>query len=108
MDDKIDLVFSELRAMARVPNCKSLTHWALIQNISNYARGVGRSAESAAAYFKMTLSNTTRWRLFSKLAGNNKIGRAGNNTLRERQLRMFQLCTPIIFTYDNYQRGLTL
>ena len=108
MDDKVHSVFFELLCMARIRNRKKLKHWAMIQNIANYARGVGRTAEVLIAYFGNALSNTTRRRLWTKLIGNDKAGLASNNTVRERQSILFRGSKALILAYDNYQRGLSL
>ena len=39
---------------------------------------------------------------------NNKVGKATNNCLRRRQGCLFASCRALIFTYDNYQRGLLI
>ena len=107
-DDKIHSVFFELLTMVRISNRKWLVHWAMIQNITLFARGVGRAAESAVSYFGIALSNTSRRRLFDKISGNDKEGQAQKKTLRDRRCCMFRTCAALIFAYDNYQKGLSL
>ena len=100
-DDKIHSVFFQILAMARIANRHRLTHWAMMMNIANYARGVGRTAEASMSYFGSTLSDSTRRRLFTKLAG-------AAAALRKAQGRLFRSCRALLFAYDNYQRGVTL
>ena len=59
-DEKTNSVFFLILTIARITNRRSLTHWALIQNISSFARGVGRTAESAFAFFGSHLSSSAR------------------------------------------------
>ena len=82
-------VFFELMSLTRIANRKKLLYWAMIQNISNFACGVGRTAECAFGFFGHTLSPTSRDRLFNKLTGNDKEGRKENNTLRHKQSALF-------------------
>ena len=105
---KFNEVFFQLLAMIRIANRRKLKYWAMIGNISNFARGVGRHAESAFSYFGHTLSPSARHQLFNKLTGNSKQSGSDNNSLREKQSRLFRTCAALIFTYDNYQRGMTL
>ena len=58
--------------MARVANRQRLGNWAMIHNISLFARGVGRAAESAVAFFGNALASTIRRAKFDKLTGNDK------------------------------------
>ena len=53
-------VFFQILSLARVANRQCLTHWALVSNVAAMARGVGRAAESAYAYFGNTVVNATR------------------------------------------------
>ena len=76
MDDKIHSVFFELLTMAQINNRKRLVHWAMIQNITLFSRGVGRAAESAVSYFGSAPANTTRRRIFNKISDNDKEGQA--------------------------------
>ena len=108
MDGRKRDVFFELLQMARVASRRSLVHWALVGNISSLARGVGRAAESAFAYFGSTVSATSRRRLFAKITGNNPLGQAARNTLAHKQRKLFSKEPALVLTYDNYQRGLTL
>ena len=107
-DDKIHSVLFELLTMARISNRKRLIHWAIIQNITLLARGVGRAAESAVSYFGFALSNTPRRRLFDNISGNDEEGQAQKKTLRDRQCSMFRTCAALIFAYNNYQKSLSL
>ena len=64
-------VFFSILTLARIAHRRLLLHWALIQNLSNYARGVGPNAESAIAIFgSSSVSVATRKRILSKLSGN--------------------------------------
>ena len=58
--------------------------------------------------FGHTLSATTRDSLFNKMTGNDKEGAKANNTLRQKQSKLFRGCAALVFAYDNYQRGMTL
>jgi len=80
----------------------------MIQNLTNFARGVGRSAESAISYVGNTIPSTARLSIFGKLTGNSKAGRATNNTLKHEQTRVLCLQKAIILCYDNYQKGIQL
>ena len=104
---KIDVFFS-LMVLARMANRQNVTYWALVSNVASMARGVGRAAESAFSYFGPTLSNGARRLLFHKVTGNNKEGRATNNTLKHKWTRLFATCRALTLTFDNYQRGVTL
>mmetsp|Transcript_14435 Transcript_14435/g.30712 ORF Transcript_14435/g.30712 Transcript_14435/m.30712 type:complete len:210 (+) Transcript_14435:239-868(+) len=94
--------------MVGVANRKKLKFWAMLQNISNFARGVGYTAECTFAFFDHTLSAATRERPLNKMTGNNKAGRALNNSLQHKQSLLFRGCKALVFACDNYQRGLTL
>ena len=72
------------------------------------ARGLGRSAETAFAYFGNCVSGMTRIRIFGNLTGNNKAGKASRNTMTHKLMRLFKTETSLIICYDNFQRGLTL
>ena len=84
-------VFFSILTLARIAHRRLLLHWALIQNLSNYARGVGPNAESAIAFFGSSVSVATRKRILSKLPGN----------IRERQTNLIRECSSLIFTFDN-------
>ena len=101
-------VFFQLLQMARLANRKALPHWALVGNISAMARGVGRSAETAFAFFGNTVTGMTRVRLFGKITGNNKAGKASRNTMAHKLMRLFRSEQALVLCYDNFQRGLTL
>jgi len=105
---KTSEVFFQFLSMIRQSNCTTLNHWAIIQNISNFAQGVDKTADSAFPFFGQTTSNTTCTRLFNTMTGNDKDGRAKKSTLWEKQHALFWTCAALIFTYDNYQRGVTL
>ena len=105
---RIHSVFYDILAMARRSNRKNLKHWAFIHSVSNYARGVGRSAESSFAYFGHTLSPTARRVVMSELMGTDRKSVAENNTLQHKQSRLLRRCTALIICYDNYQRGIKL
>ena len=47
-------VFFQLLSLARMADRKKLKHWGSIQNVANFARGVGKSDESAFLYFGPT------------------------------------------------------
>ena len=89
---------------------RSLTYWdwALISNLSSMARGVGRAAETAFAYFGTSLSQAARHTLFSKITGNNKDDIASNSTQKAKWTRLFHGCRALTLAFDNYQRGVTL
>ena len=59
-EGKMNEVFFELMSLTCIANRKKLLYWAMIQNISNFARGVGRTAECAFGFFGHTLSPTSR------------------------------------------------
>jgi len=80
----------------------------MIQNVTNFARGVGKSAEKAISYFGNSVSNTTRLSVFGNLTGNSKKGRETNNTLKDKQTRALRVQNALILFYDNYQKGLQL
>jgi len=66
---KTHQVFFQLLTMSRVANRERLMNWAFIQSVSNFARGVSKSAETAFAYFGPAVSYTTRHRIMSRLMG---------------------------------------
>ena len=101
-------VFFQLLLISRTAHRQSLPYWALVSNVSSMARGVGRAAETAFAYFGTSLSQGARHRLFTKITGNNKDGVASNNTQKDKWTRLFRGCRTLTLCYDNYQRGLTL
>ena len=78
---RIHSVFYRWLLMARITNRKQLKHWAFIQSISNFTRGVGKSAECAFAYFGYTLAYYTHHRIMTCLMGTDKQGVHENNTL---------------------------
>ena len=80
----------------------------MIQNVSSFARGVGRKAESACAFFGQLLASATRVTKFNKMCDNDKASRAEGKSLRKHQGRMFGRHRAIVKAYDNYQKGLTL
>ena len=106
--DREHSVFFDMMCLARQVNRKKLKHWAMIQNVTNFARGVGRSAEKAISYFGNLVSSTTRLSVFGNLTGNLKMGRATNNTLKHKQTRALRVQNALILCYDNYQKGLQL
>ena len=77
-------------------------------NIYNFARGVGRTAENAFAYFGPTITDSSRRLLFTKLIGNDKEGKQTNTTWRHKIMRLFRGCQALTLCYDNYQCGVTL
>mmetsp|Transcript_43134 Transcript_43134/g.73565 ORF Transcript_43134/g.73565 Transcript_43134/m.73565 type:complete len:150 (-) Transcript_43134:697-1146(-) len=81
---KLHEVFFALLSMVRISNLKQIPHWVLIQNISNFSRGIGRTAECAFTFFGHTLAATSREWLFNRITGNDNVGRLTNNTLRKK------------------------
>ena len=75
----------------------------MVGNIDSIARGVGKAAETAHAYFGSTLAGVTRVNKFANLTGNSKAGRLNKDTFSHKLMRMFKRQTALILTYDNYQ-----
>ena len=107
-DDKKHAVFFELLTMTRMANRQRLLHWALVTNIANFARGVGRAVESAFAYFGGCLCDRARRQTFARIMGDDAKGRATNNTWLRKIMRRLCRHRALILCYDNYQRGVTL
>ena len=97
--------FFQMMTMARQTNRRRLIHWGMIQNVSNFARGVSTAAEKASAYFGNSVSSSTRRRHFTRLTDNDKEERANGNTLKHKQARLLRTCRTVILCYDNYKRG---
>ena len=74
-EGKRNEVFFKLMAMIRTADRKKLTYWDIVQNISSFTRGVGRTVESAFAFFGHALSAGTRTCIFNKITDNDKEGR---------------------------------
>ena len=85
-----------------------LNHWAVIQSISNFARGVRVAAETAFAFFGNSVSPRTRSRIITRLTGNDKKGRAKGDAFVNKQMRMLRKEKMLLLSYDNFQRGLSL
>ena len=94
--------------MARRANRRRLTHWAVIQSISNFARGVGTAAENAFAFFGNSVSPRTRTRIINRLTGNDKAGREAGKSLVIMQRAILRAQKALILGYDNFQHGLSL
>ena len=105
---RIHSVFYDTLAMMRRANRRVLKHWAFIHSTANYARGVGRAAEAAFAYFGHTLSPSGRQSVMNRLMGNDSQGVREDDTLKHKQSKLFRACTALIICYDNYQRGIKL
>ena len=101
-------VFFQILGLARQANRQRLQNYAFVQNVTNYARGVGRSVEMAIAYHGQTVSNATRRGRFAHFTGNDNEGRASGNTLKDKQSRLLRTCRAVMLCYDNYQKGVTL
>ena len=94
--------------MGRQANRHQLMHWAFINSVTNFSRGVSRSIERAQSYYGYTVLVTTRHRMMARIIGNDKKGIAEDNTLIQKQKRLLRPLVAVIFAYDNYQRGLSL
>lgn len=67
----------------------------MIQNITLFARGVGRVAEIQVAYFGYTIASSTRRRLFDKLAGDDHEGECQKKTYGIVSLQCSVLVQPL-------------
>jgi len=99
---RVKTVFFLILARIRQANRRKLQYWAVINNISDYSRGVKASAEKAAAFHGHHVHPTMRRRIIGRLTGNNKKGRA------DKQRRLLGACKAIALCFDNFQRGVSL
>ena len=51
--------FFKILTLARMSNRQLLVHWALVQNLSNFSRGVPANAEAAFAFFGSSVCTRT-------------------------------------------------
>ena len=98
-------VFFQLLLLVQMADWEKLKHRGFIQNVANFVRGVGRSAESAFSYFGPTVLYTICNRMMARLMGSDKKGVRENDTLVDKQTRQLGVEPAIIFCYDNCQRG---
>ena len=101
-------VFQQVLSIVRQSNRKQLLHWAFINSVTNFTRGVTRSVESAQSYYGYTVSVSTRTRMMARIMRNDPKGLADKNTLLDKQKRLLRPLVAVIFAYDNYQGSLSL
>lgn len=82
-DEKTNSIFSLILTIARVASRRSLTHWALIQNISSFACGVGQTAKSAFAFFGSHLSSSSREVKIKRLFATDGEKESAGTTIRK-------------------------
>ena len=88
-------VFMQILILKRMRDRRALKWWSLIQAVSYYGWGVGKSGLDANSYWGMTCSSTSRDRCLAKLTEN----------LHDRQIEFMSREDGIMYVMDNFQRG---
>jgi hypothetical protein len=73
-------ILGEIRASHKY----RLGHWALVDNIADYCRGIRVASEKMSCYFRHHVHPTRRTTSVNELAGNDKASRESGNTLTDK------------------------